>query len=1370
MEEIKWGHFSDLHFQYKNCGFSTKLLRSSLIKTLETNKVKFNYIFITGDIYNQGKYDEETTNFIKRIAEITGCNNENIIICAGNHDVKRDLLRKTSIDTLIKLSLENNNELVIEDSFYKVVYEQYFGDFHEKCNKITGNNMKGNMHYIIKYDYINLIVLNTSIFAAQTYPGQKFKDKYEEEKEKEKNNTNLYICDENLSKLKEEIGNDNKKINIVLAHHGLECFIKSEQKKFKNFLDSIPIDIYLCGHVHKNIATTLTETDSEIKQISCGGLFYDNYNTPSFIVGTLNTENKQIELKNYEYISNNDTWDLSNSAPKPYKKGMWDFIPKRFVNKNISKINNNGIDIHNKFKDLSQNFTDIILYSGVREKNIDKPFENNFEKIKLYFSNVQLKHLKLCDKIFNEFLKNSNRSDDLRYFFDLDLITYNSPACAIWNGILKNIINIDELQTEDSRFSSIITNIIENYDLIYYNIIQISAKNNLSNDINIRLSMIKKEICNASAEYVDCADNLKLLNKYLNKTGHYIYLYGEQFLGKTTLISKLIYDLNKSSLKNEDSMVPWLPKCLVIFGKQASNRMTAIKMLVEQANLILSNSIDIDSIKDDKYYLESLFIKISSEMEKVVIVIDALDEIGVDDLEMFPKKLPDNCIVILSTKNKDINAKKKLDNLIQLNLKGFNENDIYKITGLLKRRKGVTRFVKQILYKTKGNPKLLMAIADDIKKNNNEIPENYSCVTTSLKSLFGKFKEDWKMDNITNDNLYKILELLTIFEKVDYLSIESIQSYLAYKQIRVRSEEIKDLLRKVYTQIDTDDNSKYKLKYNGFAEYLIDEYTYLDFKMIFGDVFEWLLQYDKKYDYLDKFFNAWYLFNDFSRDKTRGIIDLLISEKKSTELKNILYFMNFVVKINSNFQKELNDLFIMCCTTLINTDDDIIQIYFNYLYNTVGDEKSKQDSIKYLEKLADKRNEQAVILYSKILATGDFFIKKDINKALYYLKSIDETEESLKQLYNLYLGNSYMLNTDGDMAIKYLNKLLKYKDDETMCIYAGYMIKEKIPLKTKEDGKKVLEKLIDNGSEIAIDRMADYILQGHFEEYSKKDALQLWNELARKSKYGLFKKACYIYSYEDEKRGEKLIKKYADNGLRDAILFISQIEFIRNKILPGRIKQLKAMAKYGDVQAASLLGKIIIDEKKCKDRDKDEGIKWLELAAQNNEIEAVWTLACYYYDNGYYENAFKNFERNYLLEKDNTSIINMAYIDRKGLFKSLKEYNFKEILLEIINKDNDNFAIINYVMYCIPNLNDKNDWMSMMKIIERVDENNKDFKNVVEWWNELSLSGDGEGDLVLWLLMYTNKITSNIDNKNIIQRFKVANEYGFKIPYEVIVM
>ncbi len=147
------------------------------------------------------------------------------------------------------------------------------------------------------------------------------------------------------------------------------------------------------------------------------------------------------------------------------------------------------------------------------------------------------------------------------------------------------------------------------------------------------------------------------------------------------------------------------------------------------------------------------------------------------------------------------------------------------------------------------------------------------------------------------------------------------------------------------------------------------------------------------------------------------------------------------------------------------------------------------------------------------------------------MKLVDETEESLIQLYNLYISNSNELDTNGDIAMNYLKKLLKFQSDEAICIYAGYIIRGKVPLKTKEDGKKILEKLMADGSKSAIDTMADYILLGYFEEYSNKEALKLWNELSKKSVYGSFKKALYIYNYEDKKKGEKLIKKYAYEGL-----------------------------------------------------------------------------------------------------------------------------------------------------------------------------------------------------------------------------------------------
>ncbi len=45
---------------------------------------------------------------------------------------KRNICRQTNIEALIKLTQDNNDDLVIDNSFYKLLWEQYFKDFNKR--------------------------------------------------------------------------------------------------------------------------------------------------------------------------------------------------------------------------------------------------------------------------------------------------------------------------------------------------------------------------------------------------------------------------------------------------------------------------------------------------------------------------------------------------------------------------------------------------------------------------------------------------------------------------------------------------------------------------------------------------------------------------------------------------------------------------------------------------------------------------------------------------------------------------------------------------------------------------------------------------------------------------------------------------------------------------------------------------------------------------------------------------------------------------------------------------------------------------------------------------------------------------------------
>ena len=335
---IRWGHFSDLHFQFDKEGFDTQDLRKKLIDKIETYRKingKFDYLFITGDILHKGNQDikekKEIIEYLLELAKAAECEEENVILCAGNHDLKRFRARKNTLDNILKEYKEEGSWDY--NGYCSIVVNDVCTPFKEICQLINHRQEVTPLHYFIPLENINLYVLNTSVFAGQTYPGEK-------EANPDLEDTNLYICDTNLYELKNKVKDLNDKLNIVIAHHGVECFEKEEQKKFLNFLRDLKIDLYLCGHVHKTKYRSLDEA-GETKQCSCGGLFVDTYNSPSFYIDEYDQENHLMKMKCYEYILNVNDWRPSNSLPTPFDdngEAAWKL--KRFQSKNTNTKSN----------------------------------------------------------------------------------------------------------------------------------------------------------------------------------------------------------------------------------------------------------------------------------------------------------------------------------------------------------------------------------------------------------------------------------------------------------------------------------------------------------------------------------------------------------------------------------------------------------------------------------------------------------------------------------------------------------------------------------------------------------------------------------------------------------------------------------------------------------------------------------------------------------------------------------------------------------------------------------------------------------------------------------------------------------------------
>ena len=87
MGSFNWLQLSDLHFSPKT-HFDTTTARNQLLAVLEKERLKCNYLFITGDIANRGEYGS-SKEYLDQIISCVKVPASNVFWAVGNHDIKR---------------------------------------------------------------------------------------------------------------------------------------------------------------------------------------------------------------------------------------------------------------------------------------------------------------------------------------------------------------------------------------------------------------------------------------------------------------------------------------------------------------------------------------------------------------------------------------------------------------------------------------------------------------------------------------------------------------------------------------------------------------------------------------------------------------------------------------------------------------------------------------------------------------------------------------------------------------------------------------------------------------------------------------------------------------------------------------------------------------------------------------------------------------------------------------------------------------------------------------------------------------------------------------------------------------------------------
>lgn len=304
-EDISWIQLSDLHIGSPYSKWTDSRLKERFDYLFREKIKRIDGIIITGDLIHQGQFDNaDYQKELKEFLEVLRHFSENIIIVPGNHDYKRD-------ETRLKILKDWKNET--QKSTSENHYAQKLrGDFLTLKEIVEGFDL--GVTYITKtalvhnIDGLNIIALNTSVFAGQPELDSNGEMKYDDNgKRIIQDDGNLWLCQDELIKGK-RLRQDFP--TIIIGHHIINMFCEESKKKLIDFAIGCSAVGYFCGHMHK----TNRDDSQGIRQYVLSGLFKDDYNVPCFSYYYLKKRANQT-VHRTSYVWKND-WEVSVEKSK----------------------------------------------------------------------------------------------------------------------------------------------------------------------------------------------------------------------------------------------------------------------------------------------------------------------------------------------------------------------------------------------------------------------------------------------------------------------------------------------------------------------------------------------------------------------------------------------------------------------------------------------------------------------------------------------------------------------------------------------------------------------------------------------------------------------------------------------------------------------------------------------------------------------------------------------------------------------------------------------------------------------------------------------------------------------------------------------
>lgn len=545
MKKIRILHLTDFHFSNEKRAIPIQnRLVDAMIKSLENEKGKIDFLFFTGDLVNSGKlysdFTDAKTILIDQISKLLNLEKSNIIICAGNHDINRGRELDDIKDSINKI--KDNKELdqyVLKqdgrsldaslenfDNYLKFQNELYLDESKDVINPLftVHKRSKNNLS-------INITTINTAWRAINS----------------DTDSGNLLYPIHYLKSAYELIKKDHG-FNIILLHHPLSDFKYWNSQSLEDIIFK-DYHVMFSGHTHKKRDTI--HVVPEIGMYSCTSpatLSSDEKSKIGYSIVEINLEDYKLKIENKLYQADEDVFYSSEiingqipvSERKQNENKFRETIRKKF-NRELEKANDLFLSYSDK-KDKS-NFLDLFT-DPIIDSNSMTHIGKNTSKSK----NISL--FDLLSLRDNQILFGKDKSGKTAILYKILLESLNEFSV---NNLLPIYINCKELIKSELKID-IIKSIRDFYELSIGDAEKLTEKYHIKilldnfneNEIFI-LSPLNEYISKYKNASIIATAEETLLNGFSNKT-----------INGTCFNNKFIWDIGRTQIRTLTNKWPSL--------------------------------------------------------------------------------------------------------------------------------------------------------------------------------------------------------------------------------------------------------------------------------------------------------------------------------------------------------------------------------------------------------------------------------------------------------------------------------------------------------------------------------------------------------------------------------------------------------------------------------------------------------------------------------------------------------------------------------------------------------------------------------------------------------------------------------------------